>query len=53
MRQWHPMLLLAALAAGACDFDPSTSPNSPDPIGPNPTRAVVQTVTAARQTRVS
>ena len=33
MRQWHPMLLLAALAAGACDFDQSTSPNSPDPIG--------------------
>ena len=43
MRQWHPMLLLAALAAGACDFDQSTSPNSPDPIGPNPTRAEVQT----------
>jgi hypothetical protein len=43
MRQWHPMLLLAALAAGACDFDQSTSPNSPDPIGPNPSRAEVQT----------
>jgi starch-binding outer membrane protein, SusD/RagB family len=43
MRQWHPMLLLAALAAGACDFDQSTSPNSPDPIGADPTRAEVQT----------
>jgi starch-binding outer membrane protein, SusD/RagB family len=43
MRQWHPMLLLAALAAGACDFDQSTSPNSPDPIGANPDRAEVQT----------
>jgi hypothetical protein len=37
------MLLLAALAAGACDFDQSTSPNSPDPIGANPARAEVQT----------
>jgi hypothetical protein len=37
------MLLLAALAAGACDFDQSTSPNSPDPIGANPSRAEVQT----------
>jgi starch-binding outer membrane protein, SusD/RagB family len=43
MKQWHPMLLLAALAAGACDFDQSTSPNSPDPIGADPTRAEVQT----------
>jgi starch-binding outer membrane protein, SusD/RagB family len=43
MKQWHPMLLLAALAAGACDFDQSTSPNSPDPIGANPDRAEVQT----------
>jgi starch-binding outer membrane protein, SusD/RagB family len=43
MRQWHPMLLLAALAAGACDFDQSTSPNSPDPIGANPARAEIQT----------
>jgi hypothetical protein len=43
MRQWHPMLLLAALGAGACDFDISTSPNSPDPIGENPSRAEVQT----------
>jgi hypothetical protein len=43
MRQWHPMLLLAVLAAGACSFDQSTSPNSPDPIGANPSRAEVQT----------
>jgi hypothetical protein len=42
MRQWHPMLLLAVLGAGACDFDISTSPNSPDPIGPNPSRPQVQ-----------
>ena len=43
MKQWHTMLLLAALATGACDFDQSTSPNSPDPIGANPDRAEVQT----------
>src|ERR687898_1651152 len=42
MRQWHPMLLLAVLGTGACDFDISTSPNSPDPIGPNPSRPQVQ-----------
>jgi starch-binding outer membrane protein, SusD/RagB family len=42
MRQWHPMLLLAVLGVGACDFDISTSPNSPDPIGPNPSRPQVQ-----------
>jgi hypothetical protein len=43
MRQWHPMLLLAVLGAGACDFDISTSPNSPDQIGENPSRAELQT----------
>jgi hypothetical protein len=42
MRQWHSMLLLAVLGTGACDFDISTSPNSPDPIGPNPSRPQVQ-----------
>ena len=42
MRQWHLMLLLAVLGAGACNFDISTSPNSPDPIGPNPSRPQVQ-----------
>jgi starch-binding outer membrane protein, SusD/RagB family len=42
MRQWHPVLLLAVLGAGGCDFDIATSPNSPDPIGPNPSRPQVQ-----------
>ena len=42
MRQWHLMLLLAVFGAGACSFDISTSPNSPDPIGPNPSRPQVQ-----------
>ena len=42
MRQRHLMLLLAVLGAGACSFDISTSPNSPDPIGPNPSRPQVQ-----------
>jgi hypothetical protein len=37
------MLLLGTLEAGACDSDISTSPNSPDPIGPDPSRAEVQT----------
>ncbi len=41
MRVWHPMLLLGVLAAGACDFDISTNPNSPDTIGENPSRAEV------------
>ncbi|HEY7612400.1 MAG TPA: RagB/SusD family nutrient uptake outer membrane protein [Gemmatimonadales bacterium] len=42
MRQWHTMLLLAVLGTGACSFDISTSPNSPDAIGPNPSRPQVQ-----------
>jgi starch-binding outer membrane protein, SusD/RagB family len=42
MRQWHPLLLLAVLGTGACSFDISTSPNSPDPIGANPTRTEMQ-----------
>ncbi len=42
MRQWHPMLLLAVLGSGACDFDISTSPNSPEPIGANPSRPQVE-----------
>jgi len=41
MRQCHPLLLLGVLAAGACSFDLSTNPNSPDPIGPNPSRVQV------------
>jgi starch-binding outer membrane protein, SusD/RagB family len=42
MRQWHPLLLLAVLGTGACSFDISTSPNSPDPIGANPSRTEMQ-----------
>jgi hypothetical protein len=34
----HPVLLLGLLAASACNFDQSTNPNSPDPIGENPSR---------------
>ena len=41
MRMRHLVLLLGLLAAGACDFDLSTNPNSPDPIGENPSRAQV------------
>jgi hypothetical protein len=35
------MLLLGAIAVGACSFDLSTNPNSPDPIGANPSRVQV------------
>jgi hypothetical protein len=42
MRQWHPVLLLAVLGTGACSFDIATSPNSPDPIGTNPSRIEMQ-----------
>ncbi len=41
MRQWHPLLLLGTIAVGACSFDLTTNPNSPDPIGPNPSRVQV------------
>ena len=41
MRLWHPLLLLGVLVSGACSFDISTNPNSPDPIGENPTRTQV------------
>jgi hypothetical protein len=41
IRQWHPLLLLGAIALGACSFDLSTNPNSPDPIGANPSRVEV------------
>jgi len=40
-RRWYPVLLLGVLATGACSFDESTNPNSPDPIGANPTRVEV------------
>ena len=41
MRMRHPVLLLGLWTAGACNFDLSTNPNSPDPIGENPSRAQV------------
>ena len=41
MRMRHPVLLLGLLAASACNFDQSTNPNSPDPIGENPSRTQV------------
>ncbi|MEO7987100.1 MAG: RagB/SusD family nutrient uptake outer membrane protein [Gemmatimonadales bacterium] len=41
MRQTHALLLLAALGVGACSFDLSTNPNSPDEIGENPSRGQV------------
>lgn len=41
MRQTHALLLLAALGTGACSFDLSTNPNSPDEIGENPSRGQV------------
>ncbi len=40
-QRWYPVLLLGVMAAGACSFDQSTNPNSPDPIGANPTRVEV------------
>ena len=46
MKLRHSALLLAVLGAGACNFDLSTNPNSPDPIGANPSR--VQVGVAAR-----
>lgn len=41
MNMWHPVLLLSLMATGACNFDLSTNPNSPDPIGNDPSRAQV------------
>jgi hypothetical protein len=35
------MLLPAVLGVAACSFDLSTNPNSPDPIGPDPTRGQI------------
>jgi hypothetical protein len=40
MRQ--TLLLSAVLGLGACSFDQSTNPNSPDEIGENPSRAQVE-----------
>ncbi len=41
MRTMRTLLVLGALSTGACSFDLSTNPNSPDPIGVNPTRAQI------------
>ena len=41
MRPWHSLLLLGALTSAGCSFDLSTNPNSPDPIGENPSRTEV------------
>ena len=38
MRTWHSLLLLGVLTSAGCSFDLSTNPNSPDPIGANPSR---------------
>ena len=38
MRTWHALLLLGVLTSAGCSFDLSTNPNSPDPIGENPSR---------------
>ncbi|HEX6106314.1 MAG TPA: RagB/SusD family nutrient uptake outer membrane protein [Gemmatimonadales bacterium] len=39
--RWSPALLAGLVALGACSFDLSTNPNSPDPIGTNPSRIQV------------
>jgi len=41
MRLWHSALLASFLGIGACNFDLNTNPNSPDPIGENPSRGQV------------
>lgn len=41
MRLWHSALLASFLGMGACGFDQNTNPNSPDPIGENPSRGQV------------
>ncbi len=41
MRTWHALLLLGVLTSAGCSFDQSTNPNSPDPIGENPSRGDV------------
>jgi hypothetical protein len=41
MRLQHVALLAAVLGMGACNFDLNTNPNSPDPIGDNPTAGQV------------
>lgn len=41
MRQSHALLLLGVLTSAGCSFDLSTNPNSPDPIGEDPSRSEV------------
>lgn len=41
MRQSRALLLLGVLTTAGCSFDLSTNPNSPDPIGENPSRGEV------------
>ncbi|MDQ3136931.1 MAG: RagB/SusD family nutrient uptake outer membrane protein [Gemmatimonadota bacterium] len=41
MRLRQLALLAVSLGAGACGFDLNTNPNSPDPIGANPSRGQV------------
>jgi hypothetical protein len=41
MRLRPVALLVAVLGTGACNFDLNTNPNSPDPIGDNPTAGQV------------
>jgi hypothetical protein len=45
MRPWHSLLLLGVLTSAGCSFDLTTNPNSPDPIGANPTRAAIAAAT--------
>jgi hypothetical protein len=41
MRLQHWALLAAFFGSGACNFDLNTNPNSPDPVGVNPSRGQV------------
>jgi starch-binding outer membrane protein, SusD/RagB family len=41
MRPSYALLLLGVLTSAGCSFDLSTNPNSPDPIGENPSRTEV------------
>ena len=41
MRQLHVLLLLGVLTSAGCSFDETTNPNSPEPIGENPSRSDV------------
>jgi len=45
MKQTTLLVTVAALVAGACDFN-ITDPNNPTKIGPNPSRAAVQSAVA-------